>query len=425
MKRKKAAAWTRLDNAAKIFPSTSSKADPKVFRFACELTEEVDPEILQQALDTVIEAFPVFRSVIRRGLFWYYFETSAQRPVVTEESQPPCRPLYDPVIKSLLFSVTYYRRRINLEIYHALTDGTGALQFLRALVCRYLILCHPEQFGDNPPALDYDASLTERTADSFYKHYNPDTKRRANIKKTPACHLKGPRNPDYFLRVIEGEAPVCEVAAKARAYGASITAFLTAVLICAFHEVIPPRRQKKPIAVSIPVNLRNYFESESARNFFGVFTVKYTFHRQSGRLEDVIASVAASFQRELTAENLSRRMNALLALEHNPLVRILPLALKDPVLRLSALISERGETTSLSNIGPVTMPPELTPFISRFDAFVGADRLQTVMCSFNGNLVMSITSPFASADVQKGFFRTLTEMGIPVTIAANTLDEEE
>ena len=106
MKRQKAAAWTRLDNAAKIFPSTSSKADPKVCRFACELTEEVDPDILQQALDTVIEAFPVFRSVIRRGLFWYYFETSALRPVVAEESQPPCRPLYDPVVKSLLFSVT-------------------------------------------------------------------------------------------------------------------------------------------------------------------------------------------------------------------------------------------------------------------------------------------------------------------------------
>lgn len=48
-----------------------------------------------------------------------------------------------------------------------------------------------------------------------------------------------------------------------------------------------------------------------------------------------------------------------------------------------------------------------------------------VMCSFNGNLVMSITSPFSGADVQKGFFRTLTEMGVPVTIAANTLDEEE
>ncbi|MCQ4735601.1 hypothetical protein NE463_19280, partial [Anaerotruncus colihominis] len=108
--------------------------------------------------------------------------------------------------------------------------------------------------------------------------------------------------------------------------------------------------------------------------FFGVFTVGYTFHKQSDRLEDVIASVAASYKRELTAENLSRRMNALLALEHNPLVRILPLALKDPVLRLSALVSERGKTTSLSNIGPVTMPPELTPLspgLTRLSARTG------------------------------------------------------
>ena len=64
--------WSRLDNAAKIFPSTSSKRDPKVFRFACELCEPVDPEVLRSALDRTLEKFPPFRSVLRRGLFWYF-----------------------------------------------------------------------------------------------------------------------------------------------------------------------------------------------------------------------------------------------------------------------------------------------------------------------------------------------------------------
>ena len=40
--------WTRLDNAAKIFPPTSNKQDTKVFRFACQLNEWVDQDILQQ-----------------------------------------------------------------------------------------------------------------------------------------------------------------------------------------------------------------------------------------------------------------------------------------------------------------------------------------------------------------------------------------
>ena len=47
--------WSRLDNAAKIFPSTSTSRDSKVFRFACQLREEVEPEILQHALDRTME----------------------------------------------------------------------------------------------------------------------------------------------------------------------------------------------------------------------------------------------------------------------------------------------------------------------------------------------------------------------------------
>ncbi|MFR9191379.1 MAG: hypothetical protein ACLVL7_15010, partial [Anaerotruncus massiliensis (ex Togo et al. 2019)] len=100
--------WSRLDNAAKIFPSTSSKQDPKVFRFACELCEPVDPEVLRRALGRTLEKFPPFRSVLRRGLFWYFLEQSDLVPEVSEESSPPCSPLYNPRRRGLLFAVTYY-----------------------------------------------------------------------------------------------------------------------------------------------------------------------------------------------------------------------------------------------------------------------------------------------------------------------------
>ena len=71
---KKNNGWQRLDNAAKIFPSNSTKSDTKVFRFCCELTEPVDPVLLQPALEATLESFPLYRAVLKRGLFWYYFE---------------------------------------------------------------------------------------------------------------------------------------------------------------------------------------------------------------------------------------------------------------------------------------------------------------------------------------------------------------
>ena len=131
VKAKKSADWRRLDNAAKIFPCTSTKADTKVFRFSCELTEPVDQPTLQLALERALEVFPGYRCSLRRGMFWYYLEDSTEQPIVREEYRPPCSALYEKGSRGLLFEVTYFRRRINFEVYHALTDGTGRCSFAR------------------------------------------------------------------------------------------------------------------------------------------------------------------------------------------------------------------------------------------------------------------------------------------------------
>ena len=128
--------WYKLDNAAKIFPPTSNRKDPKVFRFACELYEDIEEEILQKALDKTLEEYPLFLSSLKKGLFWYYLESSNVYPKVKKEENIVC----DRIDNDLLFRVSYYRKRINLEVYHALTDGTGTLYFLRSLVTNYLII---------------------------------------------------------------------------------------------------------------------------------------------------------------------------------------------------------------------------------------------------------------------------------------------
>ena len=140
----KRAYWRSLDNAAKLFSAASSPKDTRVFRFYCELKEEVKEEILQEALNQTIQKYPVFLSVMRKGLFWHYLEKSELRPVVREEYKEPCSSLYVRDKKTLLFEVTYYKKRINFEVFHALTDGTGATEFLRELVKNYLYLIHEE-----------------------------------------------------------------------------------------------------------------------------------------------------------------------------------------------------------------------------------------------------------------------------------------
>lgn len=429
--------WTPLDNAAKIFPCTTRNQDTKVFRFACELKEAVKETNLQKALDMTLKEFPFFEVILRRGLFWYYFEGSKRKAVVHQENRPPCGPLYDVNKKGLLFEVTYYRRRINLEVYHALTDGTGALNFLRTLVYHYLMVTYKEEWKDLP-ALDYDASSTQRMDDSFNRYYDSRRERHEQKKDSKelewkgrklkdypnAHHIRGLKLPDYRIKVIRGTMPVEELKKVVKNYHTTLTVFLTALIISAIGELMTVREKRRLVGVVVPVNLRQYFKSESARNFFGTIDVWYDFDQCSGEFEDIIEQVQRCFQSELTPEKMEERLYQLGSLERNPAARIVPLVIKDFFMRLGYELTDRKYTFSISNIGPVSMPQELEKYIHLFDVFISTKKCQACLCSYHGKLTFSFTSPFISAELEKLFFRKLTALGVPVQIATNHYEED-
>ena len=169
---KKNARWRKLDNAAKLYSAASNKKDTRVFRFYCELKEEVNPKALQEALNQTIETFPTFLMVLRKGLFWHYLEPCNLRPIVKEEYKEPCSRLYIRDKKTLLFEVTYYKKRINFEVFHVLTDGTGATEFLKELVKNYLYLVHKEEGLEQVTLLPEDMTVQDQEDDSFLKYYS-------------------------------------------------------------------------------------------------------------------------------------------------------------------------------------------------------------------------------------------------------------
>ena len=154
--------WRKLDNAALAFPLVTDKNDTRVFRFYCQLKEAVNSEILQKALDQTLEKYPLFRAVLRKGLFWFYLERRDIDAFVKEEKRPPCSSLYIRDKRDLLFEVTYYKKRINFEVFHVLTDGTGASEFIRELVKNYLYLAHHEDGLEDVVLSEYSESLFDQ-----------------------------------------------------------------------------------------------------------------------------------------------------------------------------------------------------------------------------------------------------------------------
>lgn len=402
--------WRKLDNAASAYPAVMKNNHTRVFRFYCQLKEEVDGEILQKALDMTIEKYPMFQSVLRKGFFWYYLEHRDLKAVVHKEEKPPCSKLYIPDKKALLFEVSYHKNRINFEVFHALTDGTGAMHFLQEIVQDYLILAHPEMNLPEIPGLE-KATVKDMEEDSFSQYYSSDIPKNKE-KKPTAAQLKGEKLSHEDMHITEVVIPVKETLAKAREYGVSITILLTAMMLCAIHEEIPKSRQKKPIVLVVPVNLRNYFPSKSMANFFGLIDIGYTF-TDTTTFEEVLIHVKEAFAKELVKEKIAMRMGKFVRMEKNPFLRAVPLEIKKYFLQAGATLSGRNNTAVYSNVGVIRLPDEYSRLIERFGLFSSTDSLQLCSCSYGNEMVLGFTSKVPGSSIEKNFQRMLKEENIP------------
>ena len=425
MSRQKQLKWSRLDNAAKIFPPTSNKKDTKVFRFSCQLLEPVDPEILQQALERTLEDYPLFRCILRRGLFWYYFEETDKKPLVTLEHKPPCSRLYFRDSKNLFFEATYYKNRMNLEVHHSLTDGTGALNFLKAFVQYYLTMKHKEALSGETVLSEDDASMAQKEDDSFRTYYQQEGERakKPREKEKHAFQIKGTTYSENRIRVIEGKLPLGPMLGLCKENQVTLSVYLTALFIWAIGKNMTALHKKRPVVLSVPVNLRNYFDSSSARNFFSVFQASYQFTPDNGSFEDILQSVKLSYEKGLDEERLRDRLDRLSSFEYNLAARMVPLFLKDIVLAVINYFEGKKLTGTISNLGKITMPQPLRKYIDYFSMCISTSRIQIVFCSYEDTLVIGFTSPYINAEVQKEFFRFLSQKGIPVVISANGMNE--
>ena len=402
--------WRKLDNAALAFPLVTGENDTRVFRFYCQLKEEVDSDILQQALDRTMEKYPLFQAVLRKGLFWFYLEHSHIRALVKPETEPPCSRLYIPDKKSLLFQVSYYKERINFEVFHALTDGTGAMHFLQELVQNYLILAHPKE---NFPEIGRDKKTGRGNIeeDSFSQYYSSDIPKNREKKKA-AVKLKGEKLVHSDMHISEVVLSVKEIHQKARSYGVSITVLLTAVMLCSIREEIPKNQQKRPVTLMIPVNLRNYFPSQSMTNFFGWIEVGYTFS-DTTTFEEVLVDVKRQFELELEKDKIAMHMNDYVRIEKNIFVRAVPLEIKKYFLMIGANLGSRSITAVYSNIGIIRLPEEYREYIRHFGIFASTNSLQMCSCSYGDEMVLGFTSKIPDDSIQRNFRRMLSEEEIP------------
>ncbi len=421
----KSLTWVRLDNAAKIYPAVRNKNWSNVYRQSVTLYEQVDTSVLKSALDVVVKRFPSIASRLRKGVFWYYLQQVDSAPEIKEEYSYPLTYMSNSEMRKYAFRVIAYRNRVAVEFFHSLTDGTGALIFLKNLIAEYLELKHGISIPFEHGVIDRRAQPTaEELEDCFPKYAG---KVLASRRDTNAWHMYGSTQKDGFLNLTCFQMKVDNLLEVAHSYGVSLTIFMSAVMMLALYnlqkEKEPYSNNRKLIKLLIPINLRTLFPSNTLRNFS-----MYTIPEIDPRLgEYTLNEICSVIKHKMGAEFTAKHMSTVIATnvndEKNPLVRLIPLPIKNLVMKaVFNSVGEKKACLSLSNLGKITLPKIMESYVERFDFILGVQATAPYNCgmvSYGDTLYLNFIRNIKDPELERNFYLVLQSLGVKVLVESN------
>lgn len=416
--------WMRLDNAALIFPAVRRRDWSNAFRVSATLNEPVEPEVLQQAVDALLPRFPSMYVSLHRGVFWYYLQKLTHAPKVRQDGACPLIHMTGLELRKCCMRVLYYENRIAVEFFHSLTDGSGGLVYLKTLTAAYLSLRHGIHIPASEGVLDgTEAPRQAELEDSF-------TRTAGNIplsrKEENALHLRGHREEDGFLHLTIATIREEELLKLAHGYGCTVTALLCAVMLQSILSLTKPQGNRWA-KVTVAVNLRRIFGSQTLRNFALAVNVGVDPRLGSYTLEELIRAVQSQLNTQITHQQMAARVAANVQPSQNLLIRILPLPIKNLALRMVYhQVGERKGSINISNLGKTRLPEEMESHVRFLDFTIGPQITYANNCSvlsYGGltriNLIRSTREP----KLERDFLTRLVALGLEVTVDSNERNE--
>ena len=417
--------WMRLDNAAKIYPAAKRRNWNNFFRISATLTEPIDTGVLASALDVTARRFPSIAVRLRRGVFWYYLEEIPKTPSIQPEKSCPLAHAPFHEVRQCAFRVLVYKNRVAVEFFHALTDGTGALVFVKTLLAEYL----SEKYGLSVPAEKgvlgrLEEPSPEELEDSF-AHYAGDVT--ASRAESTAYHLSGTPERDGYKNLVTMMIPAEKLRACAKEHGVSVTELLCAAMMQAIGELqaekVPNVRHRKPVKVLIPVNLRNLFPSRSLRNFASYITPEIDPRMGDCSFSELCSLVHHKMGLENNRRTMRAKFAANVASERSPILRVMPLFIKN--IAMKAVFDAVGECKSclcLSNLGRVELPEVMVPYVQRMDFIIGVQARAPHDCgvvTWGDTVYINCIRSIQEPELEYRFYRVLHRLGLPVKVESN------
>ena len=422
-KRVKKKSWRKLDNSAKIFPLQESNKYSTVFRYSVVLKENVDKEILEKAVEKALIRYSEFKVKMVKGFFWYYLEENTKKPLINEEIYFPCKRI-DPIYNNdYLFSVTYFERKINIEIFHSLTDGNGGLIFFREIIYNYLEIKHEELLNKEERK---SRKIELDTEDSYIANYDKKSKKSEGSKR--AYLLKGKELKFNQVSVNHLLINSDDLKRECIEKNLSTTQYLTSVLIWSIYNANVLKyngflKNKKPIKVCIPVNLKKYYKSKTMSNFFSYISVD-TEMSTCVSFDEIANFVRSEFEKKLAEKEILKTMSDLVKVGKNIFIGSIPLFIKKIIIRSIYSQIQRYLSITYSNIGKVGIIGKYQDYIDYFLFLIAPERIEKIKCSsctYTDKVIFTFTSVLNDNSIEKYFYNFLKSQNIKVEVESNQI----
>lgn len=417
MKKKKY--WYKLDNAGKIFPAVSQNERSNVFRLSFYLDETVDPVLLEEAINKILPRFETFRVQLKNGLFWNYFAANEKRFIVEPEPAEICKYFKREHNRGFLFKLYYFDNKVTLETFHAISDGTGALHFLKSIIYQYFKLrgFKIDHEGKILSELPYSKKESE---DNFVSNYDKDKRR--NLKEEKAYHFEGERFSHHWNLLVKIKVNSKELINLIKQkYQCTITQYASALLAYSvFKETNDFVGHKKPFKIFIPVNLRPYFDSVTLRNFSLYIKTSYPAQVTSWTFEEMLELTKEQFRDQLDKEKLHGQISSLVGFEKNPAIRALPLILKTIAFKVGYnILGASISSSSISNLGIVDLPSGFKSKIKDADFVNAGYGIAMTLISIHEHSNILLSSPLKDLSIINHMVSHLVKEGLDITIDTN------
>lgn len=414
--------WRKLDDQAKIYSLSQNIHDTSIFRLSVILKDKINPQILEKAVELALETYKAYKVKMEGGFFWYYLDENKKKPVVTEENDYPFQKINTPANNDYLFKVTYFDKKINLELFHTLTDGNSGSKFFREIIYRYLELRYPKKLKQN---IITDSEVLTDSENSYLKNYKKEINKAYNPPK--GYMLKGKELPQGVVGINHFSIKLDKIKKLARENKCTLSVLLVAMLTYSIYEGnYKTSKDKKPLNVCIPIDLKNYFSSNTISNFVSYMVVslnlkkkkKYTFN-------DFIEKVNKEFEKKLKRDKIVETMSSNGKMLNNVFVRVVPLILKRIMVILGTLEFKRHFSTTFSNIGIFEIDEKYKDYVEDYYFILAPDWSEKLRCgvvSFKENLIVTFGTNLKEPHIEKKFKSLLDKFKIKYTIQGNGLN---